>query len=280
MESLVTTEWLAGELGANDLRIVDATYFLAEHGRDARAEFEAAHIPGAVFMGLGELADTSSGLPNMLPSAEKFASRMQAIGLGDGSRIVVYDNSPLKSSARAWWMLNLFGAHEVAVLDGGLEKWKTEGRGIESGKPVVRHRHFTVWRDTDQVRDLKQMTENLKSKKEQVVDARPVARFRGEEPEARPGVRPGHMPGSFNLPHSELFSADGTYKQGADLRKAFTAIGVDPSKPIVTTCGSGVTAAVLSFALHLIDAKQTALYDGSWAEWGGASDTPVVTGAA
>lgn len=208
MDSLVTTEWLAKELGANDLRIVDASYFL--DARDARAEFEAGHIPGAVFMDLGELSDTSSSLPNMVPSAEKFASRMQAIGLGDGSRIVVYDNSPLHSSARAWWLLNLFGAHEVAILDGGLQKWKAEGRAMESGKPVVRHRHFTVWKDKAQVRDLAQMKENLKTKAEQVVDARGAPRFRGEEPETRPGVRPGHIPGSFNLPYTELFNEDGT----------------------------------------------------------------------
>lgn len=280
MESLVTTEWLASQLGANDLRIVDATYFLPEQGRDARAEFEAAHIPGSVFLDLGELADTSSSLPGMLPSAEKFASRCQAIGLGDGSRIVVYDNSTFRTSARAWWMLGVFGAHEVAVLDGGFEKWKAEGRSVESGKPVVRHRHFTVWKDNDQIRDLARMKDNLKTRKEQVVDARGAARFRGEEPEARPGVRPGHIPGSFNVPYTELFNADGTYKQGDALRAAFKSAGVDPGKPIVTTCGSGVTAAVLSFGLHLLGAKPAALYDGSWAEWGGASDTPVVTGAA
>lgn len=278
MDSLVTTEWLAKELGANDLRIVDASYFL--DARDARAEFEAGHIPSAVFMDLGELSDTGSSLPNMVPSAEKFASRMQAIGLGDGSRIVVYDNSPLRSSARAWWLLTLFGAHEVAILDGGLQKWKAESRAMESGKPVVRHRHFTVWKDKAQVRDLAQMKENLKTKAEQVVDARGAARFRGDEPETRPGVRPGHIPGSFNLPHSELFNEDGTWKQGDALHAAFRDVGIDPEKPVVTTCGSGVTAAVLSFGLHLIGAKKTALYDGSWSEWGGEADTPVVTGAA
>jgi thiosulfate/3-mercaptopyruvate sulfurtransferase len=280
MDSLVTTEWLAGELGKTDLRIVDATYFLPEHNRDARAEFEAGHIPGAVFMDLAELADASSSLPSMVPSAEKFASRMQAIGLGDGSRIVVYDNSPLKSAARGWWMLGLFGAHEVAILDGGLAKWQAEGRAMESGKPVVRHRHFTVWKDASHVRDLTQMKENLKSRAEQVVDARSAARFRGEEPESRPGVRPGHMPGSFNLPYTQLFNADGTWKQGDDLRAAFRDVGIDPDKPVVATCGSGVTAASVVFGLHLLGAKDAGLYDGAWAEWGGERDTPVVTGAA
>lgn len=280
MESLVTTEWLAGQLGASDLRIVDASYFLPEHGRNARAEFEAAHIPGAVFLDLGDLADTASDLPMMLPSAEKFASRCQAIGLGDGSRIIVYDNSPLKTSARAWWMLTVFGAHEVAILDGGLEKWKTEGRPLESGKPVVRHRHFTVWKDVDQVLDLAQMKENLKTRKLQVVDARSAARFRGDEPESRPGVRPGHIPGSANLPYSVLFNADGTWKQGDALREAFAAHGIDLDRPIVTTCGSGITAASLSFALTLLGVRNTALYDGAWTEWGGRDDTPVVTGTA
>jgi thiosulfate/3-mercaptopyruvate sulfurtransferase len=280
MDPLVTTEWLAGELGAQDLRVLDATYFLAEHGRAARAEFEGAHIPGAVFMDMEDLSDTSSPLPNMLPSAEKFASRMQALGVGDGNRIVVYDNSPLKSAARAWWMLNVYGAHEVAVLDGGFEKWKAEGRPIEAGKPVVRHRHFTVWKDADQIRSIAEMRQNLNTGKEQVVDARSAPRFRGEEAEHRPGVRPGHIPGSRNLPYASLFNADGTWKQGEALRQAFADAGIDPERPVVTTCGSGVTAAVLSFGLHLLGAKDTALYDGSWAEWGGAADTPVVTGPA
>ena len=195
MTPLVTTEWLAAEIGKSDLRVIDATLFLADAGRDARAEFEAAHIPGAVFLDLDEVSDTTSTLPHMLPAAEKFASRMQALGLGDGSRIVVYDNSPLHSAARAWWMLVLFGAHEVAILDGGFAKWQAEGRGIESGKPVVRHRHFTVWADKTLVRDMSQMTENLRSKAEQVVDARSAGRFAGTEPEARAGLRQRPYPG-------------------------------------------------------------------------------------
>nr|WP_295661095.1 3-mercaptopyruvate sulfurtransferase [Polymorphobacter sp.] len=280
MTPLVTTEWLAAELGANDLRIVDATMFLPETGRTARAEFETGHIPGAVFMDLDELVDTGNPVPNMLPSPEKFASRMQALGLGDGSRIVVYDNSPQHSSARAWWMLNLFGAHEISILDGGFAKWQTEGRAIESGKPVVRHRHFTVWGDTKGVRTMQAMIDNLRTKAEQVVDARPAGRFLGTEPEPRASLRSGHIPGSRNLPSSNLFNPDGTWKQGDALRAAFTDAGVDVDKPLVTTCGSGITAAVLSFGATLLGAKDVGLYDGSWSEWGASPTAPVVTGAA
>jgi thiosulfate/3-mercaptopyruvate sulfurtransferase len=280
MDPLVSTEWLASEIGKSDLRIVDATLFLPDHGRNARADFEAAHIPGAVFMDLDEIVDTSSGLPHMLPPPEKFASRMQALGLGDGSRIVVYDNSPLKSSARAWFMLKVFGAHEVAILDGGLAKWQSEGRSVESGKPVVRHRHFTVWQDKSLVRTLDQMVENLKSKAEQVLDARPAGRFTGTDPEPRPGLRGGHMPGARNLPHAELFNIDGTWKQGDELRAAFTQAGIDLDRPVTTTCGSGITAAVLAFGMHLLGKKDVGLYDGSWAEWGAQAGTPVVTGSA
>lgn len=280
MTPLVSTEWLAAELGKSDLRIVDATMLPADSGRNARAEFEAAHIPGAVFVDLEELSDTSNPLPHMLPRPEKFASRMQALGLGDGSRIVVYDNSPFKSAARMWWMLDLFGAHEVAILDGGFAKWQAEGRGIESGKAVIRHRHFTVFEERALVRDMAQMTENLKTKAEQVIDARSAARFAGTDPEPRPGMRAGHIPGSRNLPYTELFNPDGTWKQGDALRAAFTAAGVDLDKRTVATCGSGITAAVLAFGAAVLGEKKVAIYDGSWAEWGSSATAPVVTGAA
>ena len=278
MNPLVTTEWLAAELGKTDIRVIDATLFLAQHGRDARAEFESAHIPGAVFFDIDEVSDTTSPLPHMLPPPEKFASRMQALGLGDGSRIIVYDNSPLRSAARVWWMLTLFGAHEVAILDGGFAKWVAEGRATESGKPIVRHRHFTVWADKSLVRDSKQMTENLRAKTEQVVDARSAGRFAGTDPEPRAGLRSGHIPGSKNLPYDPLFNEDGTYKNPEAIKAAFDASGVDFSKPVVATCGSGVTSAVLAFAATLIGHPKMAIYDGSWSEWGASATNPVVTG--
>lgn len=282
MDSLVTTEWLAGELGANDLRIVDATYFAALPGdapRDAAAEYDAAHIPGAVFMDLAELADTHTDLPNMLPSAEKFASRMQSLGLGDGSRIVLYDNAPHHTAARAWFMLRTFGAHDVAILDGGLAKWRAEGREIASGKEPLRHRHFTVWADDKGVRTLDQMKANVDSGAEQVLDARSAARFTGEEPDPRPATHAGHIPGSKNLPYGALLNVDGTWKQGETLRAAFEGAGIDLTKPLVMTCGSGITASVLAFGAHLLG-NNAAVYDGSWSEWGADRSTPKATGAA
>jgi thiosulfate/3-mercaptopyruvate sulfurtransferase len=280
MELLVSTDWLANEIGASDLRVVDATWFMPDAGRNAQAEYEGGHIPSAVFMDLEELADANSSLPNTLPPPEKFASRMQSLGLGDGSRIVVYDDSPFKSAARAWWMLTLFGAHDVAILDGGIAKWKAEGRPLETGKPTLRHRHFTVWKDDKAVRSKADMLANLHSKDASIVDARGAGRFTGEEAEPRPEMASGHIPGSRNLPFSQLFNADGTWKRGAELTQAFTDAGVDLNTPMITTCGSGMTAAVVLFGARLTGKTDVALYDGSWSEWGLDADTPKAQGAA
>lgn len=280
MDSLVSTDWLAAEMGASDLRIVDATRHLPAAGRDALAEYEGGHIPGAVFMDLGDLVDTSNPVDNMLPSAEKFASRMQSLGLGDGSRIVLYDDSAVKTAARAWFMLRMFGAHDVAILDGGIAKWKAEGRPLATGKETLRHRHFTAWQDDRNVRSKAQMLENLHSRVEQVLDARGAARFTGEEADPRPNYASGHIPGSRNLPYTALYNPDGTFKDEAGLRQAFTEAGIDLGKPVTTTCNSGVTAAILLFAMHLLGKDDTALYDGSWSEWGADPDTPKEQGAA
>ena len=278
MDALVTTDWLAGELGASDLRVVDATYVDAATGRDPAAEHEQAHIPGAVFMNLGELRDTDSDVPMTLPSPAKFASRMQTLGLGDGTRIVLYDNSPWRTAARAWWMLRLFGASDIAILDGGLNKWRTEGRPLATGKETPRHRHRIVDIDPGRLRTFDQMKAIVTDKNEQILDARSAARFTGVEPDPRAGVERGHMPGAKNLPYTGIFNADGTYKTGDPLRQQFEAAGIDLDKPVVTTCGSGITASTLAFGLHLIG-REAALYDGSWSEWGADPSTLKVPGA-
>ena len=279
MDLLVSTDWLEAELGAPDLRVIDATMFLPGSGRDARAEYEAAHIPGAVFFDIEEISDPASPLPHMLPPEHKFASRMQSLGLGDGNRFVVYDNSPLHSAARAWWMLRTFGAHYAAVLDGGLQKWRAEGRLLASGREHHRHGHFTAFLDRKAVVDKAQMLA-LAGGGEEIVDARPAARFAGTEAEPRPGMESGHIPGARNAPQSAFFNADNTWKLGAELRAVFDEAGVDLERPMVTTCGSGVTAAVVLFGAQLLGKKDVRLYDGSWSEWGADPDTPKAKGAA
>ncbi len=278
MDILVSTDWLAENIGASDLRIVDASYFLPEMGRDAAAEYEAQHIPGAVFLNLKELADTTSPLPNTVPQPEKFASRMQALGLGDGSRIVLYDNSPLRTAARAWWLFEIMGAPNIAILDGGLGKWIAEKRAVESGKSQLRHRHFTVWRDDKAIVTKQQVLDNIGSKAAQVVDARTMSRFTGEEPEVRPGMASGHIPGSVCLPYSRLFHTDGTWKRGHELKGLFIEAGINLDKPLITSCGSGVTAACVLFGARLLGKKDVTLYDGSWSDWGSDPATPKATG--
>ena len=280
MDSLVTTEWLANEMGASDLRIVDASWHMPASGRNGLEEYLAGHIPGAVFMDLADLVDTASPVDNTLPPPEKFASRMQSLGLGDGSRIVIYDDSAVKTAARAWFMLKLFGAHDVAILDGGIAKWKAEGRPLAEGRETLRHRHFTAWQEDGKVRTKEQMLANVASGAEQVLDARGAARFTGEEADPRPNIAAGHIPGARNLPYSELFNADGTFKDKAGLAAAFAGAGIDLDKPVVTSCGSGVTACVLLFGMHLLGKEDGKLYDGSWTEWGADPATPKELGAA
>lgn len=280
MDSLVTTQWLADEMGASDLRVVDASAFLPEHARDAALEYEACHIPGAVFMDLANLVDPNAAVANTLPSAERFASRMQSLGLGDGSRIVVYDDSPIKSATRAWFMLTMFGAQNVALLDGGIAKWKAEGRPCAQGRETLRHRHFTVWSDDSHVRSKAQVLANIDSRAEQLVDARGAGRFTGDVAETKPGLASGHIPGARNVPYASLFAPDGTWKKPDDLRAAFDAAGIDLDRPVISSCGSGMTANVLIFALHLLGKDDVALYDGSWSEWGADPALPVETGPA
>ena len=278
MDSLVTTQWLAAEIGAEDLRVIDATIFLPGSGRDARAEYEAEHIAGAVFMDLDEIVDSDDPAPHMLAPEDKFRNAMGALGIGEGDRLVVYDNSPLHSAARAWWMLRAFGARQVAILDGGLEKWAIEGRPVERGKPSTRRGEFRAALDRDAVADLAYVSGIVHSDSHEIVDARPAGRFAGEEPEPRPGVEPGHIPGSRNLPQSALFTADNSWKRGGELRSAFEEAGVDLDKPMVATCGSGVTAAVLLFGAHLLGKEDVKLYEGSWSEWGSNPATPKSAG--
>ncbi len=279
-KGLVSTEWLAEHIGAPDVRVVDGSWYLPTEGRDPKAEYAERHIPGAVFFDIDAISDEKSNLPHMLPSPEKFSSKVRKLGLGDGVRIVVYDGGNMMAAARVWWTFRVFGHEDIAVLDGGLPKWMAEGRPVDDEPVIPRERHFTARMNTFLVRDLEQMRANIDSGREQVVDARGAGRFQATEPEIRPGLRGGHIPGSVNLPYSGLLRPDATMKSDADIRAAFDAIGVDPAKPVATTCGSGISASFLALALNLIGARKVAVYDGSWTEWGSREDTPVATGPA
>jgi thiosulfate/3-mercaptopyruvate sulfurtransferase len=277
-KTLVSTDWLARHLRDPDLRVLDASWFLPGSGRNPKAEYDNAHIPGARFFDIDEIADLRSELPHMAPPPEKFISRMRAMGVGDGHQVVVYDSLGIFSAARVWWTFRLMGKTDVAVLDGGFPKWQAEGREVEDMPPIVRDRHMTVSRQNHLVKDVTQVAHAAKLAEAEIIDARSAARFRGEAPEPRPGLRSGHIPGSKNLPFAEVVNPDGTMKSPAALKAIFEAAGVDLTKPAITTCGSGVTAAVLSLALERIGHRNHALYDGSWAEWGMYDDLRVATG--
>ncbi|WP_370254450.1 3-mercaptopyruvate sulfurtransferase [Nioella sp.] len=275
---LVSTQWLADHMKDPDLRILDASYYLPDMGRDAKAEYDAAHIPSARFFDIDDVSDSLSDLPHMAPPPEKFMSRLRAMGVGDGHQVVVYDGNGLFSAARVWWLFRLMGKTDIAVLDGGIRKWQAEGREVEDMPPIVRDRHMTAQRQAHLVKDVTQVAAAAKLGDWQIVDARSPGRFRGEEPEPREGLRSGRIPGSKNVHYATLLNADGTMKRGDDLRAAFEAGGVDLDKRVITSCGSGVTAAILSLGLELLGHKDWALYDGSWSEWGQFEQLKVEVG--
>jgi thiosulfate/3-mercaptopyruvate sulfurtransferase len=278
IDPVVSVDWLAQNLGTPDIRIVDASSFMPGSDRDARGEYDAGHIEGAVFFDINEICDTASPLPHMMPSAEKFASRVKKLGLGDGLRIVVYDSLGIFSAARVWWMFRHMGHEDVVVLDGGLPAWIAAGHSLEDMPPVARERHFTVRRRADLIRDMAQVRDKLETGSAQVVDARSAGRFAGSVPEPREGLPSGHMKGALNLPFSTVLNTDGTLKDIASLSDTIRTAGVDLSMRIVTTCGSGVTACVLALALARLSRWDVPVYDGSWAEWASTAGNEIVTG--
>ena len=277
MDDLVSTVWLADNLGQPDLVAVDASFFMPSSGRDAHAEYLAAHIAGARFLDIDELSDKTNPAPHMLPSAGDFGRAMEALGVGRDDRIVVYDNSPLRTAARGWFMLRHIGAENVAILDGGLQKWSAEGRPVESGEPASRDARFDAAERAGEVVGLADISAGLGTA---LIDARGKARFEGSEPDPRPGVAAGHIPGARNLPFAALYRDDGTFRSRDEIAQTFAVAGADPHAPFVASCGSGVTANSLIFAAHLLGNRATRLYDGSWSEWGADPATPKEKGPA
>jgi thiosulfate/3-mercaptopyruvate sulfurtransferase len=277
MDDLVSTDWLAQNLGQADVVVVDASWHMPATGRNGRDEYLAAHIPGARFLDIDEVADRDSKAPHMLPSAADFGRAMEELGVGRSDRIVVYDNSATRNAARGWFMFRHFGADRVAILDGGFQKWLTEGRPTESGLPGFRSARFNAVERPGDTVTLRDVRNGLGVA---LIDARGRARFEGTEDDPRPGVAAGHIPGARNLPYSELYNPDGTFKSREELGRLFEAAGADPEKPFVATCGSGVTANALIFAARLLGNRDTRLYDGSWSEWGADPSTPKVKGPA
>ncbi|MBW0158578.1 3-mercaptopyruvate sulfurtransferase [Sedimentimonas flavescens] len=279
-KTLVSTDWLEAHLHDPDLRIIDATWFLPTDPRNAKAGYDAAHIPGARFFDIDEIADSRSELPHMAPPVEKFVSRMRAMGIGDGHQVVVYDQAGVFSAPRVWWTFRLMGKTDVAVLDGGLPKWQAEGREIEDLPPVMRDRHITVQRQASLIKDVTQVAHASKLGDYEIIDARAHGRFIGVDPEPRPGLRQGHIPGSKNVQWMDLLTPANTLKSPDDLRAAFEAAKVDLSKPAICSCGSGVNAAILALALERLGHRNWSVYDGAWAEWGMYNDLKVATGEA
>ena len=278
---VVSTAWLADRLNDPTVKVLDGTYHLPTAKRDGNAEFLERHIPGAVRFDIDDVCDPDDPLPHMIPSPDRFAEKVSALGIGNGDTVVVYDVYGLQSAARTWWMFRLFGHDKVAVLDGGMPAWTAEGRALESGPAKVEPARFTAGFRPELVRRREDVLANIASKAEQVADARSAGRFTGTEPEPRAGMRSGHIPGSRSLPISDLLDpATKTVLPNEGLRAAFDKAGVDPSKPIVSSCGSGVTACVIALAAHRLGHPGVAVYDGSWSEWGGRDDTPVETGPA
>jgi len=276
---LVTTAWLAERLGAPRLRVLDASFYLPTEGQDAHAHFAAGHIPGARFFDIEVVADTETDLPHMLPTPGRFARLVGAMGIGNGDLVVIYDQKGIFSAPRAWWMFRLFGHDNVAVLDGGLPAWRESGGRLETGQPPpATPSVFLPDYNASWVRGLGDMRHNLATHAELVLDARAAGRFDGTAPEPRPGLPSGHIPGSASVPASELLQGGRTMLPVDAIRARFAAAGVDGKKPVVTSCGTGVSAAILTFGLHLAGLPQGALYDGSWTEWAGRTDTPKATG--